>query len=121
MYSLGVIEESIRNQEILEELSKYIVSQRIQNIPDDEYPVWHTNEYHVDEREIESILEMLKDNIELTWYCHAFSGEKMYVVLSGKCFEISLYMDKSWDAMIEYGTEIAKVDRCYLENIPLYI
>lgn len=121
MFRLGVIEESIRNQEILDELSKYFISQRIKNVPDDEFPIWHTNEYHVNDSEIKSILEMLKDNIELTWYCHAFSTQRMYVVFCGKWFEISLYKDKLWDVMIEYGTEIAKVEREYLENIPLHV
>jgi len=121
MFRVGVIEESIENIEVLKALNKYFVSQRIQNIPDDEFPVWHTNEYHVDERTIESILEILKDNIKLTWYCHAFSTEKMYVVLQGEWFEISLQKDKSWDVMIAYGTEIAKVEREYLENIPLHV
>lgn len=121
MFKLGVIEESLEDKEILNVLYEYFVSQRIQNIPDDEFPVWHTNEYHVDEREIESILEILKENIKLTWYCHAFSTETMYVVLRGERFEISLRKDETWNAMIKYGTQIAKVEREYLENISLYI
>ncbi len=31
------------------------------------------------------------------WYCHAFSDEKLLVVLKEKWFEISLVRDETWD------------------------
>jgi hypothetical protein len=34
---------------------------------------------------------MLKDVLKPTWYIYAFNEEKLYVVLSGKWFEISLH------------------------------
>ncbi len=37
----------------------------------------------------------------MTWYIHAFNEEKLYVVLSGKWFEIALHKDESWNEMIE--------------------
>lgn len=119
MFRLGIIEESFENKKVLEGLNKYFVSQRVQKIPDDEFPVWHINEYHVAECEIERLLEVLKDCIKQTWYCHAFNSQIMYVVLRGKWFKVSLERDNTWDDMIEYGTEIAKVERGYLEYIPL--
>ena len=59
--------------------------------------------------------------IKETWYCHAFSSEKLFVVLKGKWFEISLKRDETWDEMIEYGVVHANVERRYLETIPLHI
>jgi hypothetical protein len=47
--------------------------------------------------------------------------ENLYVVLQGKSFNISRDKDESWNKMIEYGVKIAKVERCFLENIPLHI
>ena len=49
MYRLGIIEESIDNKNVLCSLASYFVSQRIENVPEDEYPVWHINEYQVAE------------------------------------------------------------------------
>ena len=121
MYRLGIIEESIDNQEFLGDLVPYFVSQRIENVPEDECPVWHVNEYHIAEDDMKSMADMLKNYIKETWYCHAFSDEKLLVVLKGKWFAISLVRDETWDEMIEYGVNKANVERGYLETIPLHI
>ena len=121
MYRLGIIEESVDDRGILCVLKPYFVSQRIENVPEDECPVWHINEYHVTSDGIKNIADMLKQHIKETWYCHAFNDERLLVVLKGKWFEISLKRDETWDEMIEYGEVNAKVERCYLETIPLYI
>lgn len=60
MYRLGIIEESIDNKNVLCRLASYFVSQRIENVPEDEYPVWHINEYQVAEHKIMDIADMLK-------------------------------------------------------------
>lgn len=121
MFRLGIIEESLENKDILEILKPYFISQYIENVPEDECPIWHTNEYHVDEDKICEFLDMLKDVLKPTWYIHAFNEEKLYVVLNRKWFEISLHKDESWNEMIEYGVNCAKVERCFLESIPLHI
>ena len=121
MFRLGIIEESLENKDILEILKPYFISQYIENVPEDECPIWHTNEYHVDVDKICELLDMLKDVLKTTWYIHAFNEEKLYVVLSGKWFEISLHKDESWSEMIEYGVNYAKVERRFLESIPLHI
>lgn len=121
MYRLGIIEESIDNKDILCGLTPYFVSQRIENVPEDECPVWHINEYQVAEDKIKDVADRLKQHIKETWYCHAFSDERLLVVLKGKWFEISLIRDETWDEMIEYGAVHANVERSYLETIPLHI
>ena len=121
MYRLGIIEESVCDRDILNTLAPYFILQRIENVPEDECPIWHINEYHVSDDTIEMIADILKKYIKETWYCHAFSDEKLFVVLKGKWFEISLKRDETWDEMIEYGLAEAKVERCYLESIPLHV
>ena len=81
MYRLGIIEESIDNKNILCDLASYFVAQRIENVPEDEYPVWHINEYQVAEDKIMDVADILKQHIKETWYCHAFSDDKLLVVL----------------------------------------
>ena len=73
-------------------LTSYFVSQRIENVPEDEYPVWHINEYQVAEHKITDVADMLKQHIKETW-----------------------------DEMIEHGVVHANVERRYLETIPLHI
>ena len=121
MFKLGVIEESVSDRTVLEELKAYLYSQRIENVPEDEYPIWHTNEYHIDDDNIENICELLKDFVLPTWYIHAFSRKSLYVILQGKYFKISRHKNKTWDEMIEYGITKAKVERHFLERIPLHI
>lgn len=121
MFRLGIIEESLIDKSILDDLKQYYISQRLQRVPDDKFPTWHINEYHMDISQIKKVLDLLKRVIKPTWYCHAFNDEKMYVVLQDKWFEVSLERDDTWDSMIEYGVIKAKVERFYLENIPLQI
>lgn len=121
MYRLGIIEESIDDRDILCILNPYFISQRIENVSEDECQVWHINEYRVADDEIEGIADMMKQHIKETWYCHAFSDKELLVVLKGKWFEMSLTRDETWDEMIEYGVSGANVEKCYLETIPLHI
>ena len=121
MYRVGIIEESLESKEVLELIKPYFISQYIENVPEDECPVWHTNEYHVGEDKIYGLMDILKDALKETWYIHAFDEEKLYVVLRGKWFQIALYKDDSWNEMIEYGVKEAKVERRFLESIPLHI
>lgn len=121
MFTLGIIEESLDNKEILNHLQPYLHSQRTEHVPDDEYPIWHINEYHVPAEKMHTILNELKDNVKPTWYIHAFNDNILYVVLRGKWFQISPKRDETWNNMIEYGVSIAKVEGRYLENIPLHV
>lgn len=121
MFKLGVIEESVSEKKVLEKLKPYFYSQRIENVPEDVCPIWHTNEYHIDDNDIINVCEMLKDYVLPTWYIHAFNMNSLYVVLQGKYFKISQHRDNTWNEMIEYGVNNADVERQYLENIPLHI
>ena len=121
MYRLGIIEESLDNQNILDIIKKFFYSQRIEKVPEDEVPIWHTNEYYVPDSDLINLLTLLEQHVKTTWYIHAFNEEKLYVVLQGKSFNISKEKDDSWNEMIEYGVNVAKVERYFLENVPLHI
>lgn len=121
MYRVGIIEESIDDKGMLCVLDPYFASQRKEDVPEDECPLWHINEYHVPENKIEQVADILKSHVKETWYIHAFNDKNLFVVLKGKWFEISLAKDESWNEMITYGVEHAKVEREYLETIPLHI
>lgn len=121
MFKLGIIEESLSDVTVLREMQEFFYSQRIENVPEDEYPVWHVNEYHIDNDKIFEILDLLKAKVKETWYIHTFDENFLYVVLKDKWFKISLQKDSTWDKMIEYGVSYAKVERGYLENIPLNV
>lgn len=121
MFKLGVIEESLKDISLLEDLKPYFYSQRIEKVPEDTVPIWHTNEYHLEEPELLIILDKLKDNLNDTWYIHAFDENKLYVVLQGKYFCISPKRDRTWNEMIRYGVKVGKVEKRFLQNIPLHI
>jgi len=121
MYRLGIIEESLDNHDVLNEIKNFFYSQRIVEVPEDEEPIWHINEYHVPDNELIDLLPFLEKHIKPAWYIHAFNEEKLYVILQGKSFCISKEKDDTWNEMIEYGVKNAKVERHFLENIPLHI
>lgn len=121
MFRLGVIEESLENKQVLDKLAPFFFSQRIENVPEDIEPIWHTNEYHVPDEQIGLLLDFLSDKVKLTWYIHAFSDNQLYVVLKGKVFKLSPKKDSTWNEMIEYGVEKADVERRFLEKIPLHV
>ena len=120
MFTLVVIEESLEDLKVSQTLRPYFVNQRISEEPEDEYPIWHVNEYSVPEDDLPNVLTSLKDVIKPTWYAHAFNQEKLYVVLSRKVFQVSLKRDETWNEMIEYGVNCAGVEREYLETISLH-
>ena len=95
------------------------MSTRIEEIEGDEYPIWHTNKYSINEDEIEKVLDSLKYEIKKTWYLHAYNDKNLYVVFPGKIFKLPAKKDSSHDEMIEYGVNVARMDRHYLENIPV--
>lgn len=121
MFRLGIIEESLKDKKILDNISTYLAAQRVEEVPEDECPIWHIKEYHIDEQRLYHILDLLTKEIKETWYIHAFDDKVLHVVLTGKRFEISLHKDDTWSEMIEYGVEVAKVERSFLEEIPLHV
>lgn len=121
MFRLGIIEESLEHTGTLDLVRPYFFSQRVEHVPEDECPVWHTNEYRVPDGKIVEVLDVLKDEVKPTWYIHAFSDSRLFVVLRGRCFAVSPHRDKTWDDMIEYGVKTAEVERRFLENVPLHI
>lgn len=122
MYKVGIIEESLSNPSVLDILKPYQFTSRTEQVPEDESPVWHINEYHINDPEIiSSLLNQLAASIKKTWYIHLFSETTLYVILYQKWFALSPVKDDSWNEMLDYGRKIAKVEPSYLENIPLTI
>ena len=56
MFRLGIIEESLIDKSILDDLKQYYISQRLQRVPDDKFPIWHINEYHMDISQIKKTM-----------------------------------------------------------------
>jgi len=110
----------LKTPDTIKILKPFFFSQRIEEVPEDASPIWHTNEYHVPNEKINDLLHILEQQVKPTWYIHAFNDENLIVVLQGKSFCISLHKDDTWNEMIAYGKSV-KVEKCYLENIPLHI
>jgi hypothetical protein len=120
MFQMGVIEESLENAGTLNILKPFYYNQKVEEVLGDEFPVWHTNEYHVPDEKINDLISVLEQQVKLTWYVHAFNDEKLVVIFRGKSFHISLHRDDTWNDMIEYGDTV-KVERRFSESIPLSV
>jgi len=120
MFTLGIIEENVENPNILSSLQPYFFHQRLEEVPEDALPLWHTNEYHVPDDEMVELLPLLEAQVKPSWYIHAFNETKLIVILQGKSFYISLHKDTTWDEMIAYGLSV-DVEKRYLETIPLHV
>ena len=66
MYRMGIIAESLCHKELIDEWSDNIVNEKIQEVSDDEEPIWHTYELHSLESEIEKVIELLKYEVKET-------------------------------------------------------
>lgn len=121
MFRLGIIEESLNSKDILDLVKPYLFLQKIEEMPQDEVHLWHTNEYHVPDDKINELIPILEKQVKLTWYIHTFNDDILIVILHGKSFQISRKKDESWNEMIEYGVDVANVERYFLENVPLHI
>ncbi|HHU92904.1 MAG TPA: hypothetical protein GXZ20_07175 [Halanaerobiaceae bacterium] len=77
IYRCGSIEESLENKEILQELSKYLIKQRVQDMPEDTEKIWHINEYHLPKDIVETVCSRLQKLIKKSWYIHALMNRKM--------------------------------------------
>ena len=120
MFQLGIIEESLETSDILAVLGPFFFSQRLEEVPEDATPVWHTNEYHVPDEKINDLLPVLEHQVKPSWYIHAFNDKILIVVLRGKSFSISLHKDETWNEMIVYGESVG-VEKHYLESVPLHV
>ena len=103
MYRVGVIEESLESLDTLEVLKPFFFSQRIEEVPEDASPVWHTNEYHVPDDKITGLMPILEQQVKKTWYIHAFNEESLFVILKGKSFCISPNKDETWNIKMKHG------------------
>ena len=121
MYRIGIIEESLDDTKILNAYKNYIHSSRVEEMPEDEFLIWHINEYHVPNDKMAELGLILSEHIKLTWYIHAFNENELIIIFKGKSFKISTEEDDTWNSMIEYGVKIAQVERHFLENIPLKV
>ena len=120
MFILGIIAESLESAEVLASIKSCLYSQRKEHVPTDENPLWHVNEYHVSDREMERLLPILANNVKCNYYIHAFNDEILIVILKNNFFRISREKDCTWDKMIEYGVSVG-VERHYLESVPLSV
>jgi hypothetical protein len=64
VYTCGVIEESLNDTRILSALSSFLHTSRVENMPDDEAGTWHIYEYHIPEKNLESLIPELQHNIK---------------------------------------------------------
>lgn len=118
MYRMGVIAESLVHKELMmQSLKEYIVNQRIEKVEGDAEEIWHVYELLIPDNVFENIVELLVNEVKETWYIHAFNEKVLYVIMKGKCFNISKQQDESWNEMIEYGRTVAKVEDYYLTSI----
>lgn len=121
MLTLGIIEESLDNRAILQELKPYLRNRRIEQKPQGPVPLWHVNEYALPKAVVfTTLLPLLERHLLPSWYIHAFDDTALTVVLRGRSFTVSPQRDASWDAMIDYGVSVG-VGRTFLEHIPLRV
>jgi hypothetical protein len=120
MFKLGIIEESLDEKDILEEMKPFLYAQSLEQVPTDENPLWHVNEYHISDDLVNKFLPTLADKVKHNYYIHAFSDDILIVILKDIFFHISRKKDTTWDEMIEYGVSVG-VGRNYLESISLSV
>jgi len=118
----AVIEESLIDNNALQKINQYYHSTRIEEVDDEKYPIWHVQEYHIPEAEMEQIFKAVCANLKPEWYIHAFNEIKYLLIvgLHKKYFSLPTQKDESWNKMIQYGEQVG-IGREWTEDIPLRI
>jgi hypothetical protein len=121
-YICGVIEESLENGNILNELKQYLVENHIENVPEQPEKIWHINEYHFDLYALVRFIPIFEKAIKKAWYIHIFNVDEdtLFVIMHGKSFKLPCMHNESWNDMIEYGISIG-LGREWTENIPIRV
>lgn len=122
IYTCGIIEESLNNTEILDNISSYLIRKRVVDMPMEKDKVWHIDEFRMPFFRVQQIIMILTREIKKEWYIHIFSKDDnvLFVILKDKYFKVSAIKDESWNEMIEYGLLVG-VDRKWTENISLSV
>lgn len=99
MYKWTIVEESLKDNRILNNLE--IIKVRISN---DENPEnrWHIYNVYTSQ---EDIYELSK-NIKPSWYMHFRQGNNIIAVFENKIFEFEISNKKTWDNAIKYWLSI---------------
>ena len=84
IYTCGIIEESLNDTRILSEMSTFLHTSRVADLPDEEPDTWHIHEYHIPETDLERFIPELERAIKGGWYIHAFNVDvrKLHVILT---------------------------------------
>jgi hypothetical protein len=122
LYRFGIIIESMADLQPVAQLKDFVVRSRTADVPYEEPPVWHVNEYSIPLDRLEALLPLLTASIKAGWYAHAFNVDeaRLIVILKGKSFVLPTVRDSSWQPMIDYGKSVG-CDPQWTENIPLSV
>jgi hypothetical protein len=116
-----IIRESLVNPTVLDQFRPYLVKSRAATVENFDPSLWHIERYRMPLEQVRSLMPLLENNIDKNqWYIHFYSetDNEMYVVLSGRTFQLPKYKDSSWSEMIEYGESVG-VGRRWTESIPV--
>jgi len=116
-----IIRESLVDTTVLNGFSNFLVKSRTSNVENFTPSVWHVERYRISLESLKKLIPLLENNIKKNqWYIHFYAEatNEMFVILSGKTFQLPKYKDSSWNSMIVYGEQVG-VDRKWTESIPV--
>lgn len=116
-----IILESLVDPSVLEPFKAFVVSSRTAEVQDFVPSRWHIHRYRMPIDQVKARIPRLENNIDKNqWYIHFYSEDdnQMFVVLSGRTFELPKRKDAAWNEMIAYGEKVG-VGRRWTENIPV--
>lgn len=116
-----IILESLIDSSVIESFGSFVVSSRTADVKNFDPSHWHIHRYRMPLIQVQALIPRLQNNIDKNqWYIHFYSenSNRMFVVLSGRTFELPKSRDGSWDEMIAYGEKVG-VGRRWTESIPV--
>lgn len=116
-----IILESLVDPSVLEPFRQFLVSSRTADVQDFVPSRWHIHRYRMPLDQVRTLIPGLENNIDKNqWYIHFYSEDtnQLFVVLSGRTFELPKQKDAAWNEMIAYGENVG-VGRRWTENIPV--
>ena len=100
LYKGQVVEESLRNNRILNSLHITHVEITKDRNPRDR---WHIYTVQMTKRDIDKLSKNLKGK---HWYAHFYKGNELIVAFQNKIFRLKRSEPKTWKEAIEYGLKL---------------
>lgn len=116
MFRGVIISESLKNPTVLNDMN--VKKVRVETDNENEAPIWHLFHVELYDALIDSVPEIIANELKPHWYAHFWNESFVYICFSGKVFKTTkgnlVSKTGNYPQIIEYAKNTAHVEEKYL-------